>query len=350
MTAALAAAASLLLLPVLVISAAMGGVEVAQPSPTALADIPADYLALYQEAATELGMPWELLAAVGKVESDHGRNPASRKPNAAGAEGPMQFLPATFAEYSWASGSPDPNIDNPRDAIYAAAAMLVDNNVRDNPRQALYAYNHSNSYVDQVLAWAAVYQSQSDTAAGEAALAPGAPTAAAASAVSYALAQLGTPYQWGGDSPDGFDCSGLVQAAYASAGIQLPRTAQEQYDAGPLVPAGEQLEPGDLVFFGNDPNNVSHVGILDQPDRDGRCPAHRRRRPHRALPLARLPRRHPPRQPLTVSVQSGGRHVVPPSAAAPRSTHPSAPSARAPAARTARTPPPAPCGRRAERR
>ena len=265
MTAALAAAASLLLLPVLVISAAMGGVEVAQPSPTALADIPADYLALYQEAATELGMPWELLAAVGKVESDHGRNPASRKPNAAGAEGPMQFLPATFAEYSWASGNPNPNIYNPRDAIYAAAAMLIDNNVRDNPRQALYAYNHSNTYVDQVLAWAAVYQSQSDTAAGEVAAVPGAPTAAAADAVSYALAQLGTPYQWGGDSPGGFDCSGLVEAAYASAGIQLPRTAQEQYDAGPPVPAGEQLEPGDLVFFGTDPNHVSHVGILISP-------------------------------------------------------------------------------------
>ena len=262
MTTALATAASLLLMPVLVISAAMGGVEVAQPSPTALADIPADYLALYQEAATELGMPWELLAAVGKVESDHGRNPARRKPNPAGAEGPMQFLPATFAEYSWASGNPNPNIDNPRDAIYAAAALLIDNNVRDNPRQALYAYNHSNAYVDQVLAWAAVYQSQSDTAAGEAALTTGAPTAAAAGAVSYALAQLGTPYQWGGDEPGGFDCSGLAQAAYASAGIQLPRTAQEQYDAGPPVPAGEQLEPGDLVFFGTDPNNVSHVGIL----------------------------------------------------------------------------------------
>ena len=262
MSAALAAAASLLLLPVLVISAAMGGVEVAQPSPTALSDIPADYLALYQEAATELGMPWELLAAVGKVESDHGRNPASRKPNPAGAEGPMQFLPATFAEYSWASGNPNPNIDNPRDAIYAAAALLIDNNVRDNPRQALYAYNHSNAYVDQVLTWAAVYQSQSDTAATEGAVVLGAPTAAAAGAVSYALAQLGTPYQWGGDEPGGFDCSGLAQAAYASAGIQLPRTAQEQYDAGPPVPAGEQLQPGDLVFFGTDPNNVSHVGIL----------------------------------------------------------------------------------------
>ena len=70
----------------------------------------------------------------------------------------MQFLPATFAEYSWASGSPDPNIDDPRDAIYAAAALLVDNDVRDHPRAALYAYNHSDTYVDQVLAWAAAYQ------------------------------------------------------------------------------------------------------------------------------------------------------------------------------------------------
>ena len=68
MKAALAAATCLLLLPILVIGAAMGGVQVAQPSANALADIPPDYLALYQEAATELGMPWELLAAVGTFE------------------------------------------------------------------------------------------------------------------------------------------------------------------------------------------------------------------------------------------------------------------------------------------
>ena len=263
MKAALAGATLLLLLPVLVIAAAMGGVEIAQPSPTALADIPPAYLALYQQAALEFGIPWELLAAIGKVESDHGRDPASRKPNAAGAQGPMQFLPATFAEYAWASASPQPNIDDPRDAIDAAAAMLVDNNVRDNPRQALYAYNHSSSYVDQVLTWAALYQNQaSPTTDAEPVLAGAALSAAAAGAIGYALAQLGTPYLWGGEGPGGFDCSGLAQAAYASAGIQLPRTAQEQYDAGPPVPAGEQLEPGDLVFFGTDPNNVSHVGIL----------------------------------------------------------------------------------------
>lgn len=262
MKAALAAATCLLLLPILVIGAAMGGVQVAQPSANALADIPPDYLALYQEAATELGMPWELLAAVGKLESDHGRNPDCWQPNAAGAVGPMQFLPATFAEYNWASGSTTPSIDDPRDAIYAAAALLVDNNVRDNPRQALYAYNHSSSYVDQVLSWAAIYQGQSGSALAGDAVSVGAPTAAAGSAVAYALAQLGTPYLWGGDGPGGFDCSGLVQAAYAAAGIQLPRTAQEQFDAGPLLRDGQQLEPGDLAFFGTGASDVTHVGIM----------------------------------------------------------------------------------------
>jgi cell wall-associated NlpC family hydrolase len=262
MKAALAAATCLLLLPILVIGAAMGGVQVAQPSGNALADIPPGYLALYQEAATEFGMPWELLAAVGKVESDHGRNPDCWQPNVAGAIGPMQFLPATFAEYDWASGSTDPNIDDPRDAIYAAAALLVDNNVRDNPRQALYAYNHSNSYVDQVLSWAAIYQGEDGSALAGDAGSVGSPTAAAGGAVAYALDQLGTPYLWGGDGPSGFDCSGLVQAAYAAAGIQLPRTAQEQFDAGPLVPDSQKLEPGDLVFFGTGASDVTHVGIV----------------------------------------------------------------------------------------
>ncbi len=261
MTWAATAACCLILLPVLVIGAASGGVEIAEPSSSALADIPPDYLALYQEAGTEIGVPWALLAAIGKVECDHGRDPACQGPNSARAEGPMQFLPATFNQYSWASGNPSPSIDDPRDAIYAAAALLADNGVRDNPRQALYAYNHSSAYVDQVLAWAATYQADA-TASPISSATTAAPNASAAAAVSYALAQLGTPYLWGGDRPGGFDCSGLVQAAYAAAGIQLPRTAQEQYDAGPPVPAGRPLQPGDLVFFGPDLAHVDHVGIL----------------------------------------------------------------------------------------
>ncbi|MBV9315297.1 MAG: C40 family peptidase [Pseudonocardia sp.] len=81
-------------------------------------------------------------------------------------------------------------------------------------------------------------------------------------AVRFACAQLGKPYVWGGDgrAEGGFDCSGLTHAAFAAAGVNLPRTAQTQYQAGPLLPAGSVLEPGDLVFFGT-PANVYHVAI-----------------------------------------------------------------------------------------
>jgi cell wall-associated NlpC family hydrolase len=79
-------------------------------------------------------------------------------------------------------------------------------------------------------------------------------------AVGYARSALGTPYKWGGESSSGFDCSGLVQAAYKQAGVDLPRTAQQQYDATTKVSPGA-LQPGDLVFFGPSTQAISHVGI-----------------------------------------------------------------------------------------
>jgi cell wall-associated NlpC family hydrolase len=94
-------------------------------------------------------------------------------------------------------------------------------------------------------------------------------TNAAAIAVDWALAQVGTPYIWGGETQGvGFDCSGLVQAAYRAAGITLPRVAQDQYDAGPQLPPDETLELGDLVFFGGGPTDVSHVGSTSEPKAD----------------------------------------------------------------------------------
>jgi len=84
-----------------------------------------------------------------------------------------------------------------------------------------------------------------------------APNSRAAAAVSYAYGKLGSPYVWGATGPDAFDCSGLSQAAYRSAGIALPRTTYSQINAGRRVSRSELL-PGDLVFFYS---GISHVGI-----------------------------------------------------------------------------------------
>jgi cell wall-associated NlpC family hydrolase len=70
----------------------------------------------------------------------------------------------------------------------------------------------------------------------------------AATAIAYARAQLGKPYEWGGTGPDAYDCSGLVWAAYQSAGVDIPRTSQAQWAALPHVPPAD-VRPGDLVFF-----------------------------------------------------------------------------------------------------
>jgi cell wall-associated NlpC family hydrolase len=79
----------------------------------------------------------------------------------------------------------------------------------------------------------------------------------AAPGVSYAYQKLGSPYVWGATGPNAFDCSGLVQAAYRSAGVSLPRTTYSQIAAGHRVSRSELL-PGDLVFFYA---GISHVGI-----------------------------------------------------------------------------------------
>ncbi|MET8448458.1 NlpC/P60 family protein [Streptomyces sp. NPDC005209] len=84
-----------------------------------------------------------------------------------------------------------------------------------------------------------------------------APDSRAAAAVAYAYQKLGSPYVWGATGPNAFDCSGLVQAAYRSAGVSLPRTTYAQINAGHRVSRSE-LRPGDLVFFYS---GISHVGL-----------------------------------------------------------------------------------------
>ena len=75
-----------------------------------------------------------------------------------------------------------------------------------------------------------------------------------------AESRIGTPYAYGGAGPDAFDCSGLVTYAHRQLGINVPRTAAEQFAAATPVPRRD-LRPGDLVFFRLDGRGVSHVGI-----------------------------------------------------------------------------------------
>ncbi|WP_051451985.1 NlpC/P60 family protein [Actinospica robiniae] len=95
-------------------------------------------------------------------------------------------------------------------------------------------------------------------------LPPGTP-AQVVTAINYALAQLGKPYVYGGTGPEGYDCSGLTQAAYEAAGITLPRTTYQQVASGKAVETAADLKPGDLIFtMGSDPegNLPGHVGIF----------------------------------------------------------------------------------------
>ncbi|MGW4491813.1 NlpC/P60 family protein [Streptomyces sp. NPDC004376] len=94
----------------------------------------------------------------------------------------------------------------------------------------------------------------------DALLGQGAPDARAAAALAAARSALGRPYVWGASGPSSFDCSGLMQWAYAHAGIQLPRTSQEQRFAGRRVSLAE-ARPGDLVFYRADASHVAmYVG------------------------------------------------------------------------------------------
>jgi hypothetical protein len=122
--------------------------------------VPANYLMLYKESAAQYcpGLSWTVLAAIGEIESGDGANDG---PSSAGALGPMQFMPGTWAGWGidgfGQTGSPD--IMNPLDAVPSAARMLCADGAGSSTglSQAIFDYNHATWYVDEVLALAAEY-------------------------------------------------------------------------------------------------------------------------------------------------------------------------------------------------
>jgi cell wall-associated NlpC family hydrolase len=265
-----------------------------QPPPSNAANsIPANYLHWFQKVGRQYGVPWVILAGIGEVESDDGRTTlpgVHSGANAFGAAGPMQIGIGGAAGNTWggapvhpasehvsgvatdANGDGIASVYEPPDAIAGAAKYLLEHGVLDNVASAIFAYNHLESYVQTVLSWAGTYARGGYTVSpvtldSAPQCVPGvgqAPNSAVASAIDFAEEQLGKPYQWGGTGPDSFDCSGLVMEAYRAAGIDIPRTSEEQWTWGPRVPAS-QVEPGDLVFFvGADGTETSpgHVAIV----------------------------------------------------------------------------------------
>ena len=282
------------------------------PSSVAIADIPADYLVLYQRAAARFGIDWAVLAAIGKLECDHGRlqSPGCNPPgtvNRAGATGPMQFLGPTWragtplgavpvvgpptsttAEGYATDGDGDGLADvwNPADAIAAAARLLRANGAPADYRGAVFAYNPSTTYVDRVLAKAEEYRG---------AFAPGA-TGGAQTVLAWAVAHvgrftynLGPPTDRGGSvqdmqsrEPTGStcDCSMFARWAFAQAGVDIGLTTSSQWTANGLLPRGDTPQatprimrgvgavappggyrPADLIFFGVDDGPSGHVAL-----------------------------------------------------------------------------------------
>ncbi|MFD5320302.1 NlpC/P60 family protein [Streptomyces sp. NPDC127098] len=246
--------------------------------------VPAEYAALVQEWGNLCPtLSPALLAAQLNQESGF----RTDRTSPANAQGIAQFIPST-----WATHGLDANDDgvadvwDPEDAIPSAAsydcslAGYVEDVPGDPVDNMLAAYNagpyaviqyngvppytETQNYVRIIRDAEASFAAPVEEAGGGGGLPP---LEQAAGAVNFAQEHLGTPYLWGGNGTpehDGrFDCSGLTKAAYESVGIELPRVANDQWNAGPH-PDRSELLPGDLVFFAydlQDPRSIHHVGI-----------------------------------------------------------------------------------------
>ncbi|XUL94241.1 NlpC/P60 family protein [Streptomyces galilaeus] len=218
-----------------------------------------------------------LLAA--QLYQESGFNPNAKSP--AKAEGIAQFIPGTWATHGIdGNGDGVRNVWDPDDAIPSAATYdcQLASYVKDVPgnqsENMLASYN-AGAYAVIKYQGVPPYAETKNyvktiTSLEQSFAAPVSrvdPSEQAATAINYAQKKLGTPYLWGGngtaDQGGRFDCSGLTKAAFESAGITLPRVANDQYNAGPH-PQRAELLPGDLVFFSDDLTNsraIRHVGI-----------------------------------------------------------------------------------------
>ena len=137
-----------------------------EPSEEAVSDIPPDYLSLYQKAGSDYGLDAMIIAAIGKLESDHGRSEApgvTSGENASGAGGPMQFIASTWANVG-VDGNGDGTADryDPADAIPSAANYLKLSGAPQDYHSAILAYNNAEWYYQEVVAQAEAYRAAAE--------------------------------------------------------------------------------------------------------------------------------------------------------------------------------------------
>ncbi|TVT16503.1 NlpC/P60 family protein [Amycolatopsis acidiphila] len=222
-------------------------------------------------------LSWVTLAGIGKASSDHGRfggNSLDGNGTVRTAMGavPLQGAageaasdqrggPMQLTQQEWKRVRGAGSIQDIDDAAIAAGRVLCANGTDLQAGlgwwKAIANYRDSDLFRQQVLGNAQLYAALS--------LAPATAANPSVHAVRFALDQLGLPYVWGGNGPDagaaGFDCSGLTKAAYDSAGVSLPRTADSQFRTEPAVPGDQQPKMGDLVFYGSPATRIHHVGL-----------------------------------------------------------------------------------------
>ncbi|MFB8087921.1 C40 family peptidase [Streptomyces sp. NPDC055992] len=294
-----------------------------------LKDIPKPTCEAYLHAAEAIqkikpkcvNLSWTLLAGIGKIESHHGTFMGRKVVDKLGptygnveppvigpvldgshgteriydtdggkydhdttydrAVGPTQFIPSTWKIYAQ-DGDDDGDTDpqNVFDSALSTAALLCGSGARDFSkeevqRKAVFNYNHSYDYVDDVLNAKAEYDELGDIGGSVNA------TGAAKKIIEAAKSQKGVDYSWGGGGPGGpsygigkgrntwgFDCSGLTEYAYSKAKIMIGGTAQAQHDSGKVRVTHQRnlagANPGDLLFFSDNPGSgkgIFHVSI-----------------------------------------------------------------------------------------
>ena len=249
------------------------------------APVPAGVEALYRAAGDRYRVPWSVLAGVGMAETAHGRLTGT---SSAGARGLMQFMPSTWAAMGVdGDGDGRADITNDADSVHSAAHYLTVSGLTEGPggvRDALFAYNRADWYVNDVLTYAHAYgggtvlgdltdcgPGTSGAGATGNPLLPAIADERVATMLTWAQAQAGEPYVFGANGPDAWDCSSFTQTALAQVGISAPRTAAAQRDwlaagNGYRIQLGQE-RPGDLVFWDSylGPDRIGHVMLVADP-------------------------------------------------------------------------------------